>query len=258
MGEQGRHSREPADPGRVFRIRMYDGDRDVPYRLCRSARARAIRISIDRDCGITLTLPPRTPERDGLAFLASKAAWLRRHLSRRREPPTLRDYLTRNPAVTIDGVRVPLAIRRDAAKPVLRYSPGAASVTVETGPGEPGDADLAPVLRGLAARVLPSRTMELARRHGFEVKRVSVRDQSSRWGSCSSARSISLNWRLLLVPPEIQDYVILHELAHLRHMNHSPRYWRELCRLDPDARERDRWLNGAGEEVMGLARMAIR
>ena len=243
-----------AASARFFRLRMYDGDREVPYRVRRSVRARAIRISIDRDHAITLTLPSGASERQGVTFLESKAAWLRRHLSRRLPLMRLPEFLRAEGAVSLEGSRVPLEIRGGAPRTALRFSRGGEKVTVESAASEPCETELVEVLRGLATRALTWRTEALAARHGFEVRRVSVRDQSSRWGSCSSGGAVSLNWRLLLVPPEIQDYVILHELAHLRHLNHSPRFWDELCRLDPLARERDRWLSDAGETVMALGR----
>ena len=100
-------------------------------------------------------------------------------------------------------------------------------------------------LRTLAARELPSRLFELARLHGFAVPRVSVRNQRTRWGSCSPSGRISLNWRLAQVPPEVRDYVLLHELTHLRHLDHSARFWRELARLCPDHAEARRWLKSS-------------
>ena len=107
-------------------------------------------------------------------------------------------------------------------------------------------ADLRPVfvfdLRRMAARELPCRLQELARQHGFVVKRVTVRGQRTRWGSCSRRGTISLNWRLLQTPDPVRDYIILHELAHLRQMNHSQRFWQEVERLCPDYRTAERWL----------------
>ncbi len=203
---------------------------------------------------MTLTLPLRVAESRGLEFLHSKAAWLRRHLSRKRQTESLEEYLLNHPEVSIHRERVPLVLKRGGRAAALRYSPGQVPVVIETGAGGAVEADLAAVLRGLATRVLESRTLGLAAGHGFNVNRVTVRNQSSRWGSCSTSGTISLNWRLLLVPPEIQDYVILHELAHLRQMNHSEKYWRELTALDPCARERDQWLTERGEAVMALAR----
>ena len=81
-----------------------------------------------------------------------------------------------------------------------------------------------------------------ARLCGISVRRVSVRNQRSRWGSCSRRGTISLNWRLIQTPVFVRDYVILHELAHLRQMNHSARFWREVARLCPDFQIAEAWL----------------
>ena len=100
-------------------------------------------------------------------------------------------------------------------------------------------------LRELAARQLPARLLELARAHGLAVAGVSVRNQRTRWGSCSPSGRISLNWRLIQVPPAVSDYVLFHELTHLRHLNHSARFWRELARLCPHHAEARRWLRSS-------------
>jgi predicted metal-dependent hydrolase len=94
----------------------------------------------------------------------------------------------------------------------------------------------------LAAQELPVRVAELAREHRFVVRRVSVRNQRSRWGSCSRHGTISLNWRLVQTPIFVRDYIILHELAHLKEMNHSRRFWREVARLCPDFARAEHWL----------------
>ena len=107
-------------------------------------------------------------------------------------------------------------------------------------------ADLRPIieahLRQLAGRELSARVLELAALHQCVVERVSVRNQRSRWGSCSRRGTISLNWRLVQVPVFVRDYLILHELMHLRHMNHSRRFWQEVARVCPDWLEAERWL----------------
>jgi predicted metal-dependent hydrolase len=97
-------------------------------------------------------------------------------------------------------------------------------------------------LRPQAERELPARLMELAAQHGYRVAGVTVRDQRSRWGSCSPAGRISLNWRLVQVPPLVRDYVLLHELAHLAVRNHSPKFWKALAAVCPGHREARAWL----------------
>jgi predicted metal-dependent hydrolase len=97
-------------------------------------------------------------------------------------------------------------------------------------------------LRKLAVRELPVRVFELAVLHNLPVQRVTVRNQRSRWGSCSRRGTISLNWRLVQAPGFVRDYIVLHELAHLKEMNHSRRFWSEVGRLCPDFPEAERWL----------------
>ena len=109
-----------------------------------------------------------------------------------------------------------------------------------------GEANLRPAvehyLKDLATKELTARVQELAAHHGLCVKRITIRNQRSRWGSCSQRGVIALNWRLIQTPEFVRDYIVLHELAHLREMNHSPRFWREVARLCPKFVEAEKWL----------------
>ena len=110
----------------------------------------------------------------------------------------------------------------------------------------PGDRDLRAAikerLRQVANRELPARLAELAAREGLAVRRVSIRDQRSRWGSCSARGVISLNWRLVQMPDFVRDYIIMHELIHRREMNHSARYWQLLRAAFPETAAAEQWL----------------
>ena len=97
-------------------------------------------------------------------------------------------------------------------------------------------------MRTLAAKELVARCWELARTHEMDVSSVTVRNQRSRWGSCSVRKRISLNWRLIQTPSFVIDYIIIHELMHLKEMNHSPRFWDHVARAFPTYREAESWL----------------
>jgi hypothetical protein len=97
-------------------------------------------------------------------------------------------------------------------------------------------------LRALAGRELPERLLELASQHGLTVARVSVRNQKWRWGSCSRGGHICLNWRLVRMPDWVRDYVLIHELMHLKRMDHSPRFWRLVAAACPAFKEARAWL----------------
>jgi predicted metal-dependent hydrolase len=102
---------------------------------------------------------------------------------------------------------------------------------------------MAPINRTVARRVLVDRLAELAGRHGFEYNRVYVRNQKTRWGSCSAQNNINLNVNLIRLPEALRDYVILHELVHTRIKNHGPRFWEELDTYVADCRQVDKQLN---------------
>jgi predicted metal-dependent hydrolase len=97
-------------------------------------------------------------------------------------------------------------------------------------------------LRARAGRELPARLLELAAQHGLTVSRVSVRNQKWRWGSCSPSGVICLNWRLVRMPDAVRDYVMLHELMHLKRMDHSPKFWKLVAAVCPTYRDARRWL----------------
>ena len=104
-------------------------------------------------------------------------------------------------------------------------------------------------LRARAAAELPSQLSRLAAHHGIVVSRVSIRNQRARWGSCSPHGSITLNWRLILVPDFVREYVMLHELMHRRELNHSRRFWKHVAAVCPRHKEARRWLLKEGQRL---------
>ncbi len=104
-------------------------------------------------------------------------------------------------------------------------------------------------LRALAKQTLPVRLLELARRHSLTVTRVSVRDQRSRWGSCGRDGHICLSWRLVQVPDWVRDYVLIHEMMHLRRMDHSPTYWALVAEACPAYEAARRWIRQNGPSL---------
>jgi predicted metal-dependent hydrolase len=113
-------------------------------------------------------------------------------------------------------------------------------------PREDVPAELEKSLRNQATRELPVRVFELAAQHSLQVTRVSVRNQRWRWGSCSRSGHICLNWRLVQMPAAVRDYVIVHELMHLKRMDHSPRFWRLVAEVCPDYLAARAWLREHG------------
>ena len=105
-------------------------------------------------------------------------------------------------------------------------------------------------LKKEAALLIPERVRWYAARLGISYGRVTIRAQRSRWGSCSSKGNLNFNCLLMLAPREVIDSVIVHELCHLRELNHSPAFWELVYRAMPDYKSRDRWLKEHGRELM--------
>ena len=107
-------------------------------------------------------------------------------------------------------------------------------------------------LRRRAVQELPSQLLKIAAVHDISVTRVSIRNQRSRWGACSARGSITLNWRLILVPDYVREYVMIHELMHRRELNHSRRFWAHVRAACPRYREARQWLLTEGQRLFSL------
>lgn len=132
--------------------------------------------------------------------------------------------------------RGPVWIDRDAARPTIRVS----------GSPEHAPRRVLDWLKREAKSRIDESVVEYAQLVGVRPKRVTIRDTSSRWGSCSSTRSLSFSWRLIMAPPFVLDYVVAHEVCHLREMNHGPRFWRLCESLVPNMDKPQAWLSDNG------------
>jgi predicted metal-dependent hydrolase len=237
----------------VMRLETDSGNLSVRYKSTRSRRARYLRLTINRNSEVVLTLPAGCSLDRGLRFMRTKTEWLQRHLAQIGPPEALPDFLADQGFISVEGRAVKIEWRK-ASEARLSYRRGSSRLVLSFDPARHSEAQLKRVLRQFAAEVLPARTQTLAAAHRLPVRQISVRDQISRWGSCSVRKNVSLNWRLLLLPSEIHDYVIWHELSHLTEMNHSDRFWNLLKRYDPEALENDEALSLVTNRIMSLGR----
>jgi predicted metal-dependent hydrolase len=222
----------------------------------RSWKARHYRLTLKKDGTAVATIPARGTEREALHFISQQREWLERARARQRQRPRVAQTWILGTHVLWRGELMELRKAAEAAPAESGLdSRPAVSLGSEVFRVLRLDADLRPTLEAHFARrakiELPARTWELATITGMDVKQVSVRDQRSRWGSCSVGGTISLNWRLIQTPESVRDYIIYHELAHLKEMNHSERFWAQVERLCPAWREAEQWLKRNGS-LLGL------
>lgn len=226
--------------------------REVAVWPRRSEKASRVRLVVRPGPRVELTLPAGASLDAAEVFLRDNLAWLGRALGRSRAAQTsLLRHLQEFPSLTLDQrwSEVELAASARAGHHLLPDD----RVRLLYPASDP-EGGLRRAVRGLAVGSLRLAADRLARRVGVAVAEVSVRDQSTRWGSCSTTGGLSLNWRLVLLPPAIHDHVILHELAHRRHMDHSDRFWTQLEAWDPDWRRHDRELTRTWARLMDLGR----
>jgi hypothetical protein len=210
----------------------------------RSRRAHNYRLTLRRDGTAVATIPVRGSEREALRFVEQHREWLERARARQRSRPRAAEVWTIGTHVLWRGELAEVRVAADGERPQVCLAADVFRVPKL-------DGDLRPTLEAhfvRRARVeLPARAWELAAVTGVEVKQVTVRNQRSRWGSCSANGTISLNWRLVQTPEFVRDYIIYHELMHLREMNHSARFWARVEEVCPGWRDAEHWIkrNGA-------------
>ena len=216
---------------------------DVVYQVRRSDRARRVRVTVDAVRGVQVVLPRRAPEREAAAAIRELRPWIERRVA---------ELAGARATVAARGDTVPYLGRTLA---LVNDSPGRTRVARR---GEtllvPAGADRVPALerwyrRAARAEIEPrlDRACALA---GTSYSRLTIRGQRTRWASCSQRGAMSFNWRLLLAPEAVLDYVIWHEVCHLEVMDHSSRFWRLLASRSPGYREQMRWLRMHGATLV--------
>ena len=249
-----------------YRLTLVEGGtaRSVRCEVQTRRDARHLRLRVRSVDYLMLTCPLRTSRRQIEAFIGQHQAWILDQLAAVQPQRSTLAWLQAQPFLNADGVRLTVRFFTAPRRPrtAYRFIEDGAAVALFAGVGatqKPGLKEAAEVqqsVRQFAADILRCRVLHHAQRLKLRKApgRISVRDQRSRWGSCSSGGAISLNWRLVLLAPELVDYIILHELAHLIELNHSARFWALLDTYDPQRKTHEAAINAVSAEILNVVR----
>lgn len=213
-----------------------------------------MRIQIDSPEYVTLKMPMRMAERHGTRFLQEHGEWIIESMAELPRVPQLQAYLIKNPRLALGGRWFSLEINFQQDRCSQHVDEENFKISFNLSGKADLEEQLIQLLKTVARKFLARRVLDLEPKVGVRSHGVTVRDQKSRWGSCSETGGISLNWRLILLPPKLQDHVLLHELAHIRHFDHSSDFHTTLRLLDPKAKEHSRQLLNEAAGLFALGR----
>lgn len=212
--------------------KLETGAGPVPVRFVRARNAKRYILRMLPGNIARVTIPRGGSVQHGWEFVRRHSGWLQKQLT-----TAAADWADGTP-VYFRGTPLPLNIETNEGGPNARL----AGHEFPLAAGLPVRRQVEAFLARLAVPELFDRTRELAAAHQAGVRRIRIGNQRTRWGSCSNSKTVSLNWRLIQTPDFVRDYIIIHELMHLREMNHSPRFWEHVAAACPEYREAEGWL----------------
>jgi predicted metal-dependent hydrolase len=214
----------------------------IAYSIRRSARARRVRVTVDHATGVEVVLPRRARMDEAQAAVAELRPWIERRL--REVERTRATVAARGSSVPYLDQTLTLVLQPGRTRVHRR---GTELLVPEGSARLPA---LERFYRRSAQAEISARLDRACAQTGTSYERLSIRGQTSRWASCSRSGTMSFNWRLLLAPEAVLDYVVWHEVCHLEVMDHSPRFWNLVAQRCPDYREHVRWLRRHGAALV--------
>jgi len=217
----------------------------VEVKLRLNPRARRVIVKVHPGTGdVTVVAPSRRGLQHALDFARGEHDWIARQRARVPQAVTLA------PGAKLPFRGIPHEIRHAGTRgPVPVWRDEAAHVLWVAGRAEHAPRRIADFLKREARALCEARALEYGAMIGVAPSRITMRDTASRWGSCSAARAISFSWRLIFAPDFVRDYVVAHEVAHLKEMNHGPRFWKLVEKLDPQFKLAQAWLQTHGRNL---------
>lgn len=214
--------------------------------IVRSTR-KTLALIVKPDGSVIIRAPLRASEKSIREFVVSNAKWIQKKQAEALAllPPAPKQYVFGELFLYL-GNAYPLEIVKRQRKPLLLEE------SFRLAAAKQGDAKLVfeRWYRAQAKQILTERVRLYAGQHGLQYKKIGITSARTRWGSCSANGSLNFSWRLILAPLAVVDYVVVHELAHTVFHNHSQRFWKKVEAIMPDYKERRKWLQKDGRQLM--------
>ena len=218
------------------------GSQQVPV-IFERRNVRCLRLRVVPNGSLQVIAPAEMPIAEIARFIHEKKDWIEKSLgdfaaNPRKQAPTI----AQGARIMFLGIERELQIFENQPKAKLEITGDCFFLHLRNGTKD-YRSTFKEKYRALAAKLLSRRIWELAHQFGLEYNQLAIKDQRTRWGSCSHQKNINLNWRLVLAPPAVMDYVILHELTHLDELNHTKRFWDLVKIRDPEYKKHRQWLS---------------
>jgi len=216
----------------------------ITYTLRRSFKARRVRLEVRQQTGLTVIVPRSYPISQLYGLLKSKERWISRNLQRFSKSQSLSapKELKYGDTVPYLGQDLELVKQENHHGDSIVLEGNKLAISPDLSNNGLLESALEQWYRIEAARLINERTTKLGSQMGISYKRLVIRGQKTRWGSCSHKKNLSFNWKLIIAPEPVVEYVIIHELIHLKEMNHSKKFWELIAQYCPGWREHKKWL----------------
>lgn len=218
----------------------------IPYNLRRSYKARLIWLNIKNQSGLTVTIPQSYDVRRLPEYLQLNSRWILRNLKRFNyvAPAISRESINHTQTIPYLGKCLKITqTKKDQGHTAVKLNDNEITVYLMLAEGKLVISEILHWLKEQAINLIKYKTEQFSKKMGLLYNRVTIRDQRSRWGSCSYRKNLNFNWRLIMAPEPVLDYVIIHELSHLKVMSHSRSFWSLVSRYCPHWKEHRGWLD---------------
>ncbi|MFZ5643580.1 MAG: M48 family metallopeptidase [Bacillota bacterium] len=229
--------------------RVLIGDKEVEYLIRYSVRAKNLKIRVGIDSGLEVVLPVGFKTNNLDAFLKSRESWIKANLDlfegmqKKKKELGLKNA---RKALFLGQEYNIISIIKPGSDSKVRIFEDRLLVNVSDDSYESLQSALEKWYRVQARRIFTERVELINKELNYQINRIYIRSQKTRWGSCSRLGNISFNWRMVMAPMEVVDYLVAHELCHLKEMNHSGDFWKLVKRICPDYKDRRKWLKENG------------